>query len=254
MAAKAAPRSESPLSRFQLAPSVATPRLLWSSSGDVGTGKTYFGLTGPAPIVVFSFDDGTEGVVEQFREQNDKEIRISRYDWTPADVEEGGDPLRKLAIALRTRYVEELTLALQHARTILTDKETDLWNMIRYSFFGAPKADVPRDFDGANQFMRKYLQLPKKTAVNFGALQSVRDEWASQNKKTGGTKRAGFGETPGLMNVDLYHEREKGQFFTTVLKARGPNAAAVQDQRYPNLDIPTLGQMLFPETEAEDWA
>lgn len=241
----------SPLAEFPLAPSLAVPRLLASTHGGVGAGKTRFTLTGPAPIVVFSFDDGTEGVVEEFVEAG-KEIRLSRYDWTPANDEEP-EALQELAIELRERYIRELTLALDHARTIVVDKEGDLWNMFRYAEFGAPKADVPRDFDKVNGLMRKYLTKPKKTTVNFFAIQGVKDEWASQNKKSGAQVRAGFQETPSIMNVDLFHERRKGKFYTTVLKARGPGAKDVQDVEFENLDIPTLGQMLFPETDASDW-
>ncbi len=244
-----------PLARFPLAPSLATPRLLIASSGDVGTGKTRFALSGPAPVVVLSFDQGTEGVVEEFREETDKEIRVVNYDWSPTK-ENDEEFTKAMAIDLRNQYIADLKLACEHARTVVIDRETDVWTLFRYAEFGSPKADVPRDFDKVNQLMRKYLQLPKKLTINFVAIQSLKDEWGGATKKTGGKVRAGFQETNGLMHAELFHEREKGKFYTTVLKVRGKKeiVKGLSDTRFENLDMPTLGMMLFPEADDSVWS
>ncbi len=242
-----------PLARFPLAPSLATPRLLIASSGDVGTGKTRFALSGPAPVVVFSFDQGTEGVVEEFREETDKEIRVINYDWSPTDED---DFNKQMAVDLRDRFIEDYKLACAHARTVIWDTETKVWNLFRYAEFGSPKADVPRDFDKVNMKMQRYLQLPKKLTINFVAIQALKDEWGGATKKTGGKIRAGFAETPGLMHIELFHEREKGKFYTTVLKVRGKksNTQGLSDTRFENFDMPTLGMMLFPDASDESWS
>lgn len=239
-----------PLDRFALAPdsSTITPRILAATWGDICSGKTHFALTGPAPVVVLSFDQGTEGVVEQFRDAG-KEVRLVNYDWAPDDSED----FQQQAIDLRDQFVIDLEVAVKHARTVVLDKESDVWNLFRYAEWGAPKADAPRDFDKVNMRMRRHLQLPKKYPVNFFAIQGCKEEWVSQNKKSGAVKRDGFRETAGLMHVDLFHERENSRFWTTVGKSRGPGSRSVHDQRYENLDVPTLGMMVFPDSDETCW-
>ena len=239
----------SPLDRFPLAPSQALPRIIASSWGSEGTGKSWFWLTAPPPVVVLSLDQGTEGVVEEFR-QACKDIRVVNYDWAPSAEESF---TQEQAIRLRRQFIDDYQAACACARTVVWDKETDVWNLFRYAEFGAPKADVPKDFDKVNTLMRKYLQLPKKLTINFGAIQSCKDEWVSQSKKSGARVRAGFSETPGLLHIDLFHERINGRFFTTIGKVRGPHAQSLTDQQFENLDIPTLGMMLFPNADEAIW-
>jgi hypothetical protein len=240
------------LDRFPLAPSVAVPRIVAASAGDVGVGKTYFWLTGPAPVVMLSFDRGTEGVVESFRADQDKEIRVKHYDWEPTEENDVAFT-KEAAIKLRDEFIKDFIYACSNARTVIVDTESHMWNLFRYAEFGSPKADVPRDFDKVNQLMQKYISLPKKLTINCGFIQSVKDEWASMSKKSGGVQRAGFGQTPKIVQVDLFHTRVNGDFVITVNKARGPNAKSMQDQSYKNLTFSDLGQLMFPDTEEEDW-
>lgn len=242
-----------PLDYFHPASSVAFPRICASGWGEPGTGKTYFVCGAPDPIIFFSFDDGTEGVVEEFVERG-KDIRVMKYDWLPVDGESDSDSLQNEAIAVRDQFVKDYTRAVQVLSklgrgTIAIDKESDLWNCVRYSFLGSPKADAPRDYDKPNQFMRKYLQLPKKTTLNFFAMQGHKDEWKSMSQKSGAIKRTGFGETPGLLNLDLFFEREAGQFFVTPGKVRGQHARGLTDIRIQGLDYKTLGMMMFPDAD-----
>lgn len=240
------------LDRFPLAPSLALPRIVGASVGDVGVGKTHFWLTGPAPVVVFNFDRGTEGVVERFRRDHDKEIRIRHIDWAPTE-EEVQQFTKEQAVKLRDEFIKDFVYACSNARTVLVDTESAMWNLFRYAEFGTPKADVARDFDKANQMMEKYLTLPKKLTINCGFIQTVKDEWVSQNKKSGNLQRAGFGKTPKIVQVDLLHTFEDGDYSITINKARGERAKELQGKTFKNLDLPMLGQMMFPETEEEDW-
>jgi hypothetical protein len=249
-----------PLDRFKLATSLATPRIIAASVGGPGAGKTEFWLGAKPPIVFMSLDHGLEGVVDKYQERYAeehegamKDIRVVEYDWSPTKEDEAQDGFKDEAIKLRNKFIEDFEFACKHARTVVWDKETDVWNLFRYAEFGTPKADVPRDFDKVNQTMRKYVNYPKKLTINFGLIQDVKEEWASQNKKTGGVKRAGFREVEGLIHVDLWHERREGKFYTLVGKARGKGAADVQDKEFENFTFTQLGIALFPDTEVEDW-
>lgn len=242
------------LNDFALAPKIAIPRIVWSSGGDIGTGKTRFALTGPAPVIGLCFDRGTEGVVEEFRNDNDKDIRIKNYDWEPTNENEDIGVTKEEAIKLRNLFFADFRNACNSARTVFIDTESALWNLVRYAEFGSPKGDVPRDFDKANQLMQKYVALPKKLTINAGFLQSVKDDWSGATKKSGLQKRWGFSETPKICQVDLYHTREGGDFITTINKARGTEAKTLQDKSFKNITLPMLGMMMFPDTEEDDWS
>src|SRR6266404_5659998 len=95
-------------------------RIIGLSVGEPGSRKTSFWLEAPAPIIVFSFDKGMEGVVSRFPEE--KEIYVKEYEWLPTS-----DTGQEEAIEKRDAFTEDFEHAIQVARTVVIDKETDLW-------------------------------------------------------------------------------------------------------------------------------
>lgn len=243
------------LDRFKRASATAVPRIIALSGGDAGQGKTHFWLTAPGPIVILSFDKGLEGVVEKFADK--KEIRVAEYDWEPTD-----DTFdQSEAVKLRDQFVEDYYFACEHARTVVIDKCSDFWSLVRYSEFG-DKTAAQLNYDALNQRMRKYVQHPKKLTINAGFVESLKDEWVSivkpngkeGGKNTGRQKLAGFKEMPGLVNIVLMHSFEGGVFKTAVPdKARGIGSAEVMGKTFENLDFQTLGMLLFPDTDTDSW-
>ena len=241
-------------SRFNRANTAPRHRIIGASFGEVGTGKTSFWLGAPGPIVVQSLDKGLEGVVEPFAET--KDIYTPEYDWAPTE-----DLSQDDAIALRDRFCEDFEAALEHARTIVWDKETLIWELFRYAEFGEPN-DAPRNYPKLNQRYRKYLQMPKATNVNFGCIQSMKDLWKSAMKKDGsGTQgvntgqrvRQGFSELDELVFFDLRHRREGGVFLIDIGKAHGPGAQDMQDETLEGVTFIDFAQLAFPGTSEEDW-
>src|SRR5438128_15529 len=131
----------SPFARYSPAVDEVKHRLIGLSVGEVGSRKTSFWLEGPGPIVVFSLDQGLEGVVNRELKNNPgKEIYYKEYAWMPTEETSQDD-----AIALRDELTEDYEHAIQNARTVIIDKETDVWELFRYAEFGAPN-DAPRNY------------------------------------------------------------------------------------------------------------
>lgn len=251
----------SPFSRFQKADQPTKNRIIGASFGMPGTGKTSFWLGAPGPIILFSFDKGLEGVVEKF--QDTKDIYVAEYDWSPTE-----DLDQEEAITLRDKFTEDFEHAIEVARTVLIDKETDLWELFRYAEFGAPK-DAPLNYPALNQRYRRLINLPKSTDINFGITQGMKERWVKKvNARTGAQgaaasgefERAGFKEIEGLMHVNLFHERKRNPepnkpsvFTFEVGKSRGPGAPDVQDQTFENLSFVDFAQLVFPDSTEEDW-
>lgn len=246
--------TKNPLDIFDLADPAYRHRIIGLSMGEVGGGKTHFWLQAPAPIVIFSLDQGLEGVVEQFVEQG-KEIRVREYEWMPTE-----ETSQEEAVELRDKFTAEYELAIQHARTVILDKETHVWELFRYAEFGAPN-DAPRNYPALNQRYRRLINLAKATDVNLGLIQSMKDEWTTKTKADGGQKgfktgdrvAQGFSELDGLVHVVLTHRREQGKFFIDISKSRGPGGQDVWDQTFEGYSFSDLAQLIFPSTNEADW-
>lgn len=237
-------------------------RLVGMSVGEPGSCKSTFWLTGPAPIVVLSFDLGMEGVVDRILRDidPDKEVYVKEYEWLPTE-----DTSQDEAIELRDQYFEDYEHALQNARTVLIDKETDLWELYRYAEFGAPN-DAPRNYPALNQRFRKLVNMAKQHNANVGFIEGMKDEWAQKvNKKTGaqgaastGNRiRAGFGELDGLVHQVLWHTGVSPDSWTIeVGKCRGDNGADMAGNTFDHAtipDLPTFAQLLFPNSDESEW-
>jgi hypothetical protein len=242
-----------PFSRFVKADAPYKPRIIGRSAGEPGTGKTHFWLGAPGPIVVMSFDQGLEGVVEKF--QDLKDVHVAQYDWSPTE-----ELSQEEAVELRDTFTKDFEHAIQHARTVIIDRESDLWELFRYAEFGAPN-DAPRNYPQLNQRYRRLINMPKSTDINFGLIQGMKSVWGQKAKSSGGLTpfdtgertSAGFGELEGLVHVNIEHVREDGEFKIRVGKSRGPGAMEVQDQEYAGLTFAEFGQLLFPDSDEDSW-
>lgn len=250
--------AKDPFSRFIKADQGYKPRIIGASCGEYGTGKTHFWLSAPGPIVVQSFDQGMEGVVEKF--QGEKDIYLAEYEWSPTEALG-----QREAIELRDKFIADFEHAVTVARTVIWDRETDIWELFRYSEFGGPN-DAPKNYAQLNQRYRRLINMPKAVDINFGCIQGMKDVWDSKmnnntGKKTpfntGNRKSAGFSELEGLVHVNLEHVREGGEFRIRVGKARGPGSQDVQDQEFPVASegnpFVEFAQLVFPGTSEEDW-
>ncbi len=243
--------------RFTKADQPAKERIIAASFGEVGTLKTSFWLGAPGPIVILSFDKGLEGVVEPFQEE--KDIYVKEYAWTPSPT---NTPDQDAAIEMRDTFIEDFEHAVLHARTVIIDKETELWDLVKYADFGAPREGTPKDWDVPKGRMRSILNLPKAHDVNFGVIQGMRNEWVSQvNPKTGkkgitqsGNRiRAGSDDVDAIMFINIEHVFEEGEFKLKVGKARGPGGRDIQNTTLPFVTFSEFGQLVFPESDESSW-
>jgi hypothetical protein len=232
---------------FTKAANAARPRLIGCSTGDYGTGRTHFWLTGKGPIGILSLDKGLEGVVEQFQET--KPIYFKEYDWAPTDT----DFSQANAIKLRDELVKDFYHLCEHAHTVIIDKENDIWELFRYAEYGAPTTR-PSSYAPLNQRYKKFLNRPKALTINAGYITDLKEKWVSAGEKSGQMEVSGFKGIEGIVHVTMFHERlGEGNFQVTIGKSRGPAATQLQEKTFENLDIPTLGMALYPDSDLPDW-
>lgn len=254
-------KSSNPLDRFPRAEASSKQRLIGLSIGEVGSRKTSFWLEGPAPVVLFSFDHGTEGVVDRLLDDG-KEIYIKEYLWVPKGVDADED--KDKAVALRDEFEADYEAALANARTVIIDKETDLWELFRFAEFGAPNDD-PKNYAALNQRYRKLWKDAKAGDVNLGLIERMKDKWGmvaggSKGTRLGKTdlrQRSGWGELADEVHFVLTHSGVNPDTWNIeVGKMRGPGALDVAGQEYTFEMIPTFkefAQLVFPESSEGDW-
>jgi hypothetical protein len=247
--------------RYTKATTDVKPRIIANSVGEVGTGKTTFWLGAPGPIVIQTLDLGLEGVVEPYADT--KEIYIATYDigqtigesFTHAKAQEA-----------QAKFIEDFEHAIGHARTIVWDRESDVWPLFQYAEFGtddAYGAAPPKDWDKLKGKLRRMIAMAKASDVNFGVIQGMKNEWAPAiNKKTGAKAMgqsgrriaSGMDDLDALVHTNLFHGRTGKDFELTVGKSRGPGGYAIQDETFTNLSFVELAQLMFPDSDESDWS
>lgn len=241
-------------SRFTKATSDLTPRILANSVGEVGSGKTHFWLGAPGPIVIQSMDLGLEGVVEPFTAE--KDIYVATYDIGQTI---GESFTHAKAIEARDKFIEDFEDAIGKARTIVWDRETDVFNLFQFAEWGtddAYGAAPPKDWDKMKGKIRRMIAMVKETSLHFGLLQGMRNEWKKSGAKMGQTGNriaAGMEDIDALVHTNLFHAREGKTFKITVGKSRGPGGHDIQDETYEDIDFKMLGQLIFPDSDESDW-
>ena len=268
--------------RFTLARDRYMHRMIASVEGEVGTGKTHFGLTGPAPILVQSIDKGTEGTIEKFRngELASKEIYEESYDWEAAGIivdEEDVLPddaeekvrveglIQEQAIEIRNKWEKDLFYAIDNGiRTVMGDTESRIWQVYRYAEFGGPNADNVRDYDKLNGRFERIVNRCKAADVNLFLVRSTKDKWGVFNGKFGkkGREVWGYDHLPGCMNEEFtfIHRTDKeqeeagdglGEYVIRIGKCRiNP---ALQFTLLPRCTFTEMGMELVPGSEEGDW-
>lgn len=246
--------------RYTRADTSSKQRILANSDGEVGTGKSSFWLGAPGPLVVQTLDLGLEGVVEGFA--GNKEIYMATYD---LGQEVGGEFTVAKAQEARDKFIEDFEHAIQNARTIVWDRESDVWPLFFFAEFGTDDAfgaAPPKDWDRLKGKLRRLIQMAKTTGVNFGIIRGMKNEWAQKiNPKsgakaaaqTGGRVPSGMDDIDALVHLNLTHTRAGKEFSIHVGKARGPGGHEIQDQTFENLCFQEFAQLVFPDSDSKDW-
>lgn len=247
-------------SRYTRADDVVKPRIIAASYGEAGVGKTSFWLGAPGPIVVQTLDQGLEGVVESYAK--DKDIYVAEYDLG----QQGSEFTAEVAVAARDKFVEDFEHAIKHARTIIWDRETDMFPLFSYAEFSTTDAfgaATPKDWDKLKGTIRRLIAMAKASDVNFGIIQGMKNEWVSKVNPKNGAKgaaqsgsriRSGMDDIDALVHINIEHTVVNREFYMNIAKARGPGGRDIQNSTIPAVSFSDFGQLVFPDSSEQDWA
>lgn len=256
-----ASRWDSPTSRIATTP---TKRLIVRQYGPQKTGKTHFALTAPGPIFIQSFDVGLEGVVEQFLDAG-KDIRAIEYPFNAADYGSETE-CAKEANKVWAQFTDDYAMALKDGRSVVWDKETEVWELLRYARFGS-MSDRPSNYQVLNKEYRSLVRAAYGNGVNLFLIQGTKERWISKfdaakgkmvAHNTGEYDPAGMKEVGGLVQVNLKHQRVlddagDSQYQVVIEDARHSAAQPFVGMTMDNFTFPQLAMACFPDTGEEDW-
>ena len=133
--------------------------------------------------------------------------------------------------------------------------------------YGRAQSIDPYAYGPIHQTLRAMVRSALQGDKNVLLLHQMKEEWESktimtqngpkeQRSPSGSYKRAGFAGAGYLSQANLWHYREDDgstKFFTKIVDCRrNPdlNGMVLEDE---NNDFPHLAQLIFPETEIEEW-
>ena len=186
-------------------------RLVVSVAGLDKSGKTNFALTSPGPIAYANFDTGLEGVVDKFRKDG-KQVYSNDYRVVlPPGV---SDPTAVSAIGNKMweEYKADVRAALKSPliRTIVTDTESETWELVRIARFGKLAQVMPHHYGPVNAEYRNFMNEVYDTDKNLVLLGRMKDEWENTvnaqgkevGRKTGKLERVGMKDIPYIVQLN----------------------------------------------------
>lgn len=190
-------------------------RLIMSIEGLDKTGKTTFALTAPKPLVVINTDFGHEGVMERFADQD---VWVLDLPCASELLQEGDTGAYDEAWR---KFVEGYNAAMKHARTIVWDTATELWELARLKYHGKLTQVKPHNYTEVNMVFRQLIKdAYDNKSLNLIMIHKVKEEYIN-DKFTGKMVRSGFKDTPYLVQILAQTwRRDPADFGLTILTCR----------------------------------
>lgn len=212
--------------------------------GDDQTGKTHFAFSAPDPILWITGDPGNaRGVAKKFQHKN---IQKCVFDLPKGLVQT--QQLRDIAEKEQNRVRATFLKAVEsgYFRTIITDREDELWELWRYSEFDEGKAKG-HHYTPVNVDFKAMLKGADKNKVNLITISAMTAEYVD-NKPTGKMKKAGFKHLGMLTQIAIQAFRDDYDNFS--MQIRSCRDDATKNGIMVNKQV--LGEALEITNEAGD--
>ena len=239
--------------RFVEATSEKKDRLVVAIAGPEKYGKNHLAFTAEGPIYCQSIDPGAEDMKQKYIEggpfwDGERKIYVSTYG-IEISQEDATDEDKMAAAAdpVWNQWTADYIYALDHARTIVWDTESDAWELLRLARFGVLNPKTGRDRGNAwgpvNAEYRRLLRLAYDKDVNFILIQKVKDEYVN-DKKSGRKERKGFADVGYIVQVVATAQRDGANFTLMITDCR--QDPTLNGQVIPSNDFSMLKGIVLP--------
>lgn len=224
------------------------PRMIISSEGLEGCGKTHFALTAPRPITLLDFDFGAEGTARADSIDDHKVYDMLAATWMPEAQ------TKRYAQEQMRRFVEDFRGALAaKVRTLVVDTFTAAWTGQRFARAEDKYVEMETEF---KSLIQAAYASPHTNVI---LIHHLRQDWArdgaGKSYKAKTWSRDGMDGVANMVQLAIRQRyipprvlspmlREEGKFEVDVLKSR--DNIGLVGQTFPAMDFATLCAMVCP--------
>ena len=245
-------------SAFTISRKPVKRRLILSIEGDRKSGKDHFALTAPGDIYLHDFDFGLDGVIQKF--QDEKNIYTAEYKInipSGTEVQEAADVCRPVW----KKFEENFMDGVGKGRTSIIDTGTECYELLRLAEFGKLTQVMPHHYTTVNQQMKGLWRAGYNSDGNLSMLHRLKDEWVTvkgkdgkeKSEKTGNMVFAGYSGTYFEAQVVARSFKENGEFKVLIVDCRLNPGIEGMVLEGDMCNFPTLGQLVFPDSNEEEW-
>ena len=240
---------------------IKRPRMIVSGRGEERAGKSQFGLTMPAPIAVFPFDNNTDELIQKFRRYKKILAPEDPIYFKPEYSKEEHD-------VLWGRFMElfKNAVASPFVRSIMVDTGTEMYELARLAKFGKLK-EVPAHFyDLVNSEFKKLINLIYPSNKNLYITHRVKDQYVKtgekQSARTGKRIEDGFNAVRYKVQINVLcwrdlkrRDDEAGTegFGMTIDDCTQNETLAGTFLEEPDNNWQDLGKLVYPDSTDKDW-
>ena len=230
-------------------------RIILSVEAREKRGKSNFALTAPSPHAIFDFDTGLEGVLEKFSRtqeiyigdyRRDKGLILNQAEWQ----------------AQWLKFKKEYVAALSSPtiRTVTIDTATEAWETLRLAKFGKLSQVMPNQYGPANDEYREMVRVAFGSDKNLILLHKMKEEYVASKASpaianwTGGYVRAGFKDSPYLVQMNLFLDRTEDGFLCRIIDCRQNPMIAGMELYGDDITFQSIAGLVFPDSDEGDWS
>jgi hypothetical protein len=231
-------------------------RMIVASRGEDKDGKTQFGLTMPAPIAAFPFDNNTMEMIEKWQMFKKILVPTEPLDYTEATALEEWKPIWD-----RFEDMWADVVASKSIRSILLDTGSEAHELARLAYFGKLTEVMPTHYAKVNARFKRLIDMVYKTDKNILITHQLKDEYV-KNNRTGERVLAGYAPVKYKVQINILHWRdlerrdaEKGTegFGLTIINATQSPELAGTYLDEPDNTWTGLGKVIYQGTTDADW-
>lgn len=228
---------------FELASADIRPRVIMSLDGMPGSGRTRFALSAPKPLYVVLLDaGGLEGVLT-----DTEDVMVAKYDVRKSMTK---DEAQSVAQEIEDDIIE----ARENARSVVIDKCSYLWPVLRLAEFGKLTKVQARYYDAVNIRMSELIRSFVETDTNLLLIHDLKD--AYEDDKKVGQKRDGFPGIEGIVrHAALFSAADNSDqpFKMRVTKATTNWDLVGTEFEGDAIDFPQYATLAVPQLDAGYW-
>lgn len=226
-----------------------------------GSGKTFFGLTGPGPIAHHDLlDNGLHRALQGFPREllERREIYPFDYDFSRTLNLPGSDTSKGLKAQSADPWAElviNLKASVEKCRTNIVDTGSAAWELLRLARLGQLTQVMPVQYTAVNVEFKDLIQALHKSPANNIWIHRLKPAYDAADKKIPNAyERQGFAdigyEVDAVVRLS-YDELDGLRLRFGKCANRALTGTVIKGSE--NISFPKIAAMIYPNTDTKYW-